>query len=26
MTRGQITHRGSGDRMRQEEVWGLLAI
>jgi urea transport system ATP-binding protein len=26
MARGQITHRGSGDQMRQEEVWGLLAI
>jgi urea transport system ATP-binding protein len=26
MARGQITHSGSGDQMRQEEVWGLLAI
>jgi urea transport system ATP-binding protein len=26
MARGQITHSGSSDQMRQEEVWGLLAI
>ena len=26
MARGQITHSGSGEKMRQEEVWGLLAI
>ena len=26
MSRGQITHRGSGARMKDEQVWGLLAI
>jgi urea transport system ATP-binding protein len=26
MARGQITHSGSRDQMRHEEVWGLLAI
>jgi len=26
MSRGQITHRGRGDRMKEEEVSGLLAI
>jgi urea transport system ATP-binding protein len=26
MSRGQITHRGSGARMKEERVWGLLAI
>jgi urea transport system ATP-binding protein len=26
MARGQITHSGLRDQMRQDEVWGLLAI
>jgi len=26
MARGQITHRGSGAEMKEDEVWGLLAI